>query len=349
MNAIFQNNHQLRNAVVRRQIRNPTVMSTVRWLCQVDSSNDFRAARIIATIPSTQTSNAVWKRRSFSSVSESEVNKFSEFSKTWWDPRHNPLIGMNAVRVQYIVDELRSTTESNQQNDDNNNTNTTNNHSNHHDRYVPPLTGLSALDVGCGGGLLSESLARLGATVTAVDPSIQLVQQAKTHAQLDPKTTSIDYRGGYTVEQLAQEHQNHQLSSSFEGYDVICLLEVVEHVTDVHSVLSSVRSLLKPNTGRLFVSTMNRTVKSNLLAIVGAEYIMGYLPPGTHDWNQFRSPAEIQQLMDEAGLEQVNVNGMVLTKPPLCGQWDWKLDPSDVDVNWIGTYKVKSEDIPQQS
>lgn len=258
--------------------------------------------------------------RYFSSVSEEEVSKFSGFSETWWDPQKNPLIGMNSIRVQYIINELEkaSMVTSDKTNE----------------KSTPPLTGLKALDVGCGGGLLSESLARLGADVTAVDPSLTLVEHAKRHAELDPKTRKIDYRGGYTIEQLAEE-------TSDPCYDAICLLEVVEHVTDVDSILTAAKSLLKPTTGRLFLSTMNRTVKSHLVAIIGAEYIMGYLPPGTHDWNEFRSPQEVEILMGRAGLEEVDAKGMVITKPPFEGRWHWKLDQSDTDVNWIGTYKTR--------
>lgn len=274
-------------------------------------------------------------RCSSSSVSESEVSKFSEFSKSWWNPRENPLIGMNSVRVGYVIGQVKDATilgnpTSGQQLDSN------------RPLHDEPLSGLSALDVGCGGGLLSESLARLGASVTAVDPSQELVEAAKLHAQLDPKTRNINYRGGLTVEQLAEERKSLTSSSTSTQehlYDVICLLEVLEHVTDVDSILNATRSLLKPETGRLFVSTLNRTAKSRLIAIVGAEYIMRYLPPGTHDWNQFRSPTEVEVLANRAGLEQVDVTGMVVTKPPFFGQWDWRLDPNDVDVNWIATYK----------
>jgi len=261
-----------------------------------------------------------WQGRQFSSVSETEVSKFSEFSETWWDPQKNPLIGMNSIRVQYIVSELQKGPKDTDGIDNG--------------KSAPPLGGLKALDVGCGGGLLSESLARLGADVTAVDPSLTLVEHAKRHADLDPRTRKIEYRGGYTIEQLAEENPD-------PCYDVICLLEVVEHVTDVDAILSAAKALLKPKTGRLFLSTMNRTVKSHLVAIIGAEYIMGYLPPGTHDWNEFRSPLEVVKLMGRAGLEEVDVQGMVITKPPFGGQWHWKLDQVDTDVNWIGTYKSR--------
>jgi ubiquinone biosynthesis O-methyltransferase len=248
-------------------------------------------------------------------VSASEVSKFSQFSKTWWDPRENPLIGMNSIRVEYIKNQILSSSEQGFPSVD----------------Y--PLSGLTALDVGCGGGLLSESLARLGASVTAVDPSVELVEQAQHHSQLDPRTRSIDYRGGWSVERLAEE--------SNTKYDVICILEVIEHVADVESVFSSIKALLQPK-GKLFLSTLNRTAKSKALAVVGAEYVMRYLPVGTHDWNQFRSPEEVESLMETTGLEEMDVTGMVLTSPPLWGQWNWQLDPKDTDINWIGTYQLKS-------
>jgi 2-polyprenyl-6-hydroxyphenyl methylase/3-demethylubiquinone-9 3-methyltransferase len=264
--------------------------------------------------------------RSFSSrssVSEAEVHKFSQFSKVWWDPRKNPLIGMNPIRVEYLVDQIRAKKQ-----------NSKGATATAATTSCQPFKGLSALDVGCGGGLLSESLARLGASVTAVDPSQELVEEARRHSQLDPAVASaIDYRGGWTVEQLAKE-----LSRTETQFDVICLLEVIEHVTDVDSILDAVSSLLKPN-GTLFVSTINRTLKSKVVAIVGAEYIMGYLPPGTHDWRQFRTPQEFQAQVERAGLEQVHVSGMVLTSPPFFGQWNWRLDPNDTDVNWIGAYQ----------
>lgn len=251
----------------------------------------------------------------FSSVSSEEVGKFSALSKTWWDPRENPLIGMNAIRMQYIQDQVLKK-----------------------DDEKLPLAGFKALDVGCGGGLLSESLARLGATVTAVDPSHDLVEAARLHSRLDPRTRSIDFRGGSSVEELAAASKGEQ-----EQYDIICLLEVLEHVTDPNSVLSSIHALLKPD-GKLFLSTLNQTLKSKLVAIWGAEHIMGYLPVGTHDWNQFRSPQDVKGLMRQNGFSQMHVAGMVVTSPPFFGKWNWRLDEKDVDVNWIGTYQKVSEE-----
>jgi 2-polyprenyl-6-hydroxyphenyl methylase/3-demethylubiquinone-9 3-methyltransferase len=256
--------------------------------------------------------------RHFSSVSELEVSKFAKFSKTWWDPKINPLVGMNPIRVEYMMQQLPSAFANKTKN-------------------LPPLSGLTALDVGCGGGLLSESLARLGATVMAIDPSTELVEQAQHHARLDRRTRSIEYRGGWTVEHLAEQTAA-QESSNQQLFDVICLLEVIEHVTDVDSILKAASSLLKPD-GTLFVSTLSRTFKSKVVAIVGAEYVMRYLPPGTHDWNQFRSPDDVRTLVKKVGFEQVGVSGMVLASPPFFGQWNWKLDPKDTDINWIGAYQ----------
>ena len=251
---------------------------------------------------------------SSSSVSSEEVSKFSEMNETWWDPQKNPLVGMNPVRVQYIVETLASfdALQTSSPNDS-------------------PLTNLKALDVGCGGGLLSESLARLGATVTAIDPSVPLVESAKQHARKDPQTQSIDYRGGVTIEDLAA-------ASEEEEFDVICILDVIEHATDVDSMLGSASKLLKPD-GVLFCSTINKTFKSHLIAILGAEYVMRYLPIGTHDWNLFQSPQDVRERMGRAGLKEVGVNGMVMTNPRLDGTWSWKLDPKDVDINWIGSYQ----------
>ncbi|CAB9513749.1 biosynthesis O-methyltransferase [Seminavis robusta] len=256
------------------------------------------------------------------SISQDEVSKFSGMDKDWWDPSFHPLIAMNPIRIRYILDIVQKQHSAT---------------TNHNNPNAPPLHNFKALDVGCGGGLLSESLARLGANVTAIDPSEALVQKAQEHAMQtgDPRLRNIDYRGGLSVEELAAtEDDNHPLL-----FDVVCLLEVLEHASDVASLVQAASSLVKPDTGLLFVSTMNRTWKSHLLTIVGAEYIMGYVPRGTHDWNQYLAPQEVAQTMDGFGMEQVHVSGMVLTKPPLCGQWDWKLDGNDTDVNWIGAYR----------
>lgn len=248
---------------------------------------------------------------------------------------------MNPTRVSYIVETLRTTTAGGGGGsvicDGGNN-------SPHR-----PLHGLRALDVGCGGGLLSESLARLGASVCAVDPSTKVANAAREHSQHHPLTKTIDYRGGTSVEELAREltavnnddddsNPVHvaadNTNTSADLFDLVCVLEVVEHATDPQSLLDSACRLLRPG-GLLFVSTLNRTAKSYILAIAGAEHIMRMVPVGTHKWEKFLSPEEVHGMM--AKMEVVDVCGMVL-KPPFIDM-NWTLDRNDTDVNWIGAYR----------
>lgn len=246
-----------------------------------------------------------------SSLSNQEVSKFSAMDQDWWDPKKNPLISMNTVRVRYIRDRVT--------------------------RHFANSEALRFIDIGCGGGLLSESLARVipgSPHIVGIDPSETLVNAARDHAKLDTRSIAqrIEYWGGMTAESFAQDN-----ASSF---DVVCLLEVLEHATNVPSLLEASARLLKPN-GLLFVSTINKTLKSYLLTIVGAEYIMGYLPPGTHNWNQYLSSQSVQTCAEPLGLHLLDVSGMVITRPPFFGSWDWKLDPHDTDVNWIGVLEKK--------
>jgi len=199
-----------------------------------------------------------------------------------------------------------------------------------------PLKGVKALDVGCGGGLLSESMARLGASVTAIDPSTEVAKAAQIHSQRDAKTRNIDYKGGMSVEELASQQE--------ASYDIVCVLEVIEHATDPRSLMEAAVSLLKKPSGddpggMLFVSTINRTAKSFGIAIVGGEYITGKLPIGTHSWNQFLSPQEVSGLVGEFGLGEVDKKGMIL-RPPFY-DLRWYLDDRDFDVNWIGAYSYR--------
>lgn len=285
-------------------------------------------------LSSTTTSN----NNSTTSVSNEEVSKFSDMHKDWWDPQFHPLIAMNPVRINYILDLVKRHRQPQQEPSDSNG-------------HSPPLQGLKALDVGCGGGLLSESLARLGAQVTAVDPSRALVEMAQEHARQtgDPRLQTIDYRGGISVEELAQELLSDDNKTEKDPkFDIVCCLEVLEHVTNVPSLVQAASSLVKQtsnnskSSGLLFVSTINRTWKSHLLTIVGAEYVMGYVPRGTHNWDQYLAPREVTLIAEESGnMTPVDISGMVLTRPPVCGHWDWKIDPTDTDVNWIGAYRPK--------
>jgi 2-polyprenyl-6-hydroxyphenyl methylase/3-demethylubiquinone-9 3-methyltransferase len=261
---------------------------------------------------------------SSSSVSPNEVAKFSGMSQSWWDPSLNPLIGMNPTRLDYIqthavrTDSLAATSQTS--------------------TLAPsaPLEGMRALDVGCGGGLLSESLCRLGCDVVAIDPSESLVNCAKAHSE--NAGLVIDYRGGTSLEQLAQ---NYITNNDEPKFSIICILEVLEHVDNIDSMLHAASQLLDPTSGRLFVSTLNRTYQSYLLAILGAEYVMHYVPPKTHDWNLFRSPELVTDKMHQVGLCPAGPPvGMVLAgPPPPLGTWQWKLSPTDLSVNWIGCYR----------
>ena len=271
--------------------------------------------------------NASSSWSSSSSVSSQEVDKFSDMDAQWWDVDRNPLIGMNACRMEYIQ------------------------------QHLPPNTS-RVLDVGCGGGLLCESLARIllrrkteeeeqeatapPVVVVGLDPSPRLIATAQAHAQLDFRTaSSIDYRLS-TVEDYARDVEE----TKQPLFDAVCVLEVLEHVDRraEHSLLEAAARLLRPD-GRLFVSTLNRTVKSFFLTIVGAEYAMRYLPVGTHNWNLYRSPEETHRLLRRHGLEPVEgaASGMIPTSIPPFGGWKWRLDPHDTDVNWIGVYR-KVED-----
>ena len=274
---------------------------------------------------------------STSSVSEEEVAHFDALASTWWDADRNPLIGMNPTRVAYIVQTLQTAAGGGTS-------------------HPPPrpLHGLRALDVGCGGGLLSESLARLGADVTAVDPSIEVANAAREHSQHHPLTRRIDYRGGMSVEDLVRELTTvgadvadatiPAADADAHLFDLVCVLEVVEHATDPQSLLDGACQLLRPG-GLLFVSTLNRTAKSYVLAIAGAEHIMRMVPVGTHTWEKFLSPAEVGDLIissEESKMEVVDICGMVL-KPPFVDM-RWTLDRNDTDVNWIGAYRKRNDE-----
>jgi 2-polyprenyl-6-hydroxyphenyl methylase/3-demethylubiquinone-9 3-methyltransferase len=178
---------------------------------------------------------------------------------------------------------------------------------------------LEVLDVGCGGGLIAEPLARMGAIVTGLDPAEENIAVARDHAA--QQSLSIEYIPGTTDELGATNHR----------FDCITALEVVEHVPDVTEFLKSCSALLKPG-GLFLTATLNRTAKSYALAIVGAEYVMRWLPRGTHQWSRFVTPDELREKMQAAGLEPHNVRGM--TYSPLSGEW--KLS-SNCDVNYLAS------------
>lgn len=244
-------------------------------------------------------------QRTDNSVDPAEVEQFSRIAEEWWDPsgKFKPLHQINPVRIGYIKEKICG----NFQLDSNN---------------IKPLIGLNLLDIGCGGGLICEPMARLGAHVTGIDASERNISVASLHAQ--QAGLSIDYRAT-TAEALVE---------SGGCYDVVLALEIVEHVKDPHAFIVSCASLVKPG-GVLIMSTMNRTLKSLAMAKIGAEYVLRLLPRGTHDWRKFVRPSEMATAMRAGGLELEELQGMILY--PL--RWQWQLSEHDLDVNYLAVAK----------
>lgn len=235
-----------------------------------------------------------------SSVDASEIEKFAQQAEQWWDPEGNfrPLHRLNPARLAFIRDQLSA-----------------------HYGFsggVKPLKGLKLLDVGCGGGLLAEPLARMGAEVTAIDAAEESVAAAKLHAEA--MGLAIDYRA-MTAEALLEEGAS---------FDAVLSLEVVEHVADVPGFLETLCGLVKPG-GALILSTLNRTPKSFALAIVGAEYLLRWVPRGTHDWRRFLKPSELARSLRPQGFETSALSGLVYN--PLTDTW--RTDDRDLDVNYL--------------
>ena len=253
-----------------------------------------------------------------SSVDEAERAKFNSIGSSWWDTTRGnpvgPLHDMNPVRVEYLAHHaVRNLSPSSMPSP-----RAQGDHTN------GPLAGLRILDVGCGGGLLCEPLARLGASVTGIDVGENNIAVAEEHAALDTLTASIEYHHT-TVEHLAESTEN--------LYDLVCCLEVVEHVASLSSFVQACASLVKPGGGMAF-STINRTVKSYALAIVGAEYLTQVVPVGTHDWHKFVTPEELEAELTAAGTCIVDVTGMTYRPSPF-RRTPWRFDPTDHDVNYI--------------
>ncbi|KQO72823.1 3-demethylubiquinone-9 3-methyltransferase [Methylobacterium sp. Leaf87] len=224
-----------------------------------------------------------------SSIDRDEVARFEAIAATWWDPSGpmRVLHRFNPVRLAYIRDAACR----------------------HFDRdpKAPfPLDGLAIVDVGCGGGVLSEPLARLGARVTGLDPAPTNVKVAQAHA--DAAGVSVDYRAR-TIESVVAEG---------ERFDIVLAMEVVEHVVDVPAFVATACAAVKPG-GLLFSATLNRTLRSYALAIVGAEYVLGWLPKGTHDWDKFVKPHELIRAVEDGGLAVTDTTGVVFN--PLDGSW----------------------------
>jgi 2-polyprenyl-6-hydroxyphenyl methylase / 3-demethylubiquinone-9 3-methyltransferase len=238
-----------------------------------------------------------------STVDPSEVAKFEAMAAEWWDPtgKFKPLHMMNPVRLDYITNQIAA--EFARDLTDN-----------------LPFKGLRILDIGCGGGLLSEPMARLGAEVVGADAAERNIPVARLHAE--QSGLEIDYRHT-TAEAMAE---------AGEQFDAVLNMEVVEHVASPIDYLAACRNLLKPG-GLMIASTINRNAKSYMVAIVGAERVMRWLPVGTHDWRKFITPAELEELITRAGLRQVDKKGFVFN--PVT--WSWSISARDLSVNYVTT------------
>ena len=236
-----------------------------------------------------------------SSVDSAEIEKFSKLAAQWWDPTgpFAPLHALNPIRLQYIRDVAAK-------------------HFGRDPRGRHPFDDLSLLDLGCGGGLLSEPMARMGFQVLGCDASEANIRAASSHAELNPDLSLI-YRTA-TAEDIAVDKA---------AFDVVLNMEVVEHVADVAAFLHTVASLVRPG-GLIFVATINKTLKSLVLAKIAAEYVLRWLPAGTHEWNRFIAPNEVERILENAGLQPCLRQG--LDFDPI--RWRWRLSPS-TDVNYF--------------
>lgn len=235
------------------------------------------------------------------SIDPAEVAKFEAMAAEWWDVggKFKPLHMMNPVRLDYITSQIAAEFGCDLTGRE-------------------PFAGLRILDIGCGGGLLSEPMARLGAAVVGADAAAGNIPVAALHAQQSGLT--IDYRHS-TAEALAE---------GGEQFDIVLAMEIVEHVADPAAFVATCRTLLKPG-GLMLMSTLNRTTKSFLAAIIGAEWIMRWLPKGTHDWAKFITPDELAAMIRRAGLDPVDRKGFVFN--PV--SWQWSISDRDMAVNYV--------------
>jgi 2-polyprenyl-6-hydroxyphenyl methylase / 3-demethylubiquinone-9 3-methyltransferase len=235
-----------------------------------------------------------------STIDEAEVARFSALADEWWNPRGKMAVlhKFNPVRLAYIRDAACKRFERNP-------------------KHLDCLKGLRVLDIGCGGGILCEPLARLGAQMVGADPAEKNIAAAKVHAESGG--LSIDYRAT-TAEALAD---------AGEQFDIVLAMEVVEHVADVKLFIARCAEMVKPG-GLMIAATINRTMKSFALAIVGAEYVLRWLPRGTHQWDKFVTPDELEIAMERAGLRTTDERGVIYNL--LADRWELS---TDTDVNYM--------------
>ena len=237
------------------------------------------------------------------SIDAAEVAKFQAMAAEWWDPagKFRPLHMMNPVRLDYIAGQIAAEFALDR-------------------RAARPFDGLRLLDIGCGGGLVAEPMARLGADVTGADAAPENIEIARLHAA--QSGLEIDYRAATAEALLAEGAQ----------FDVVLALEIVEHVADPQAFVTTCARLLRPG-GVLIASTLNRTPQSFAAAIIGAEWLMRWLPKGTHQWSRFIRPDDLAAMFEAAGIRVVDRTGMVFN--PL--GWSWSLSKRDLAVNYAVT------------
>ncbi|MFY0595060.1 MAG: bifunctional 2-polyprenyl-6-hydroxyphenol methylase/3-demethylubiquinol 3-O-methyltransferase UbiG [Cognatishimia sp.] len=236
-------------------------------------------------------------------VDPAEVAKFQAMAAEWWDPngKFKPLHMLNPCRLDYITRQIAAEFDRDLASD-------------------KPFAGLTLLDIGCGGGLLSEPMARLGATVVGADAAERNIPVAQVHAE--QSGLEIDYRHT-TAEAIAE---------AGEQFDIVLNMEVVEHVADPQEFITVCQQLVKPG-GLMICSTLNRNAKSFAMGIMGAEWIMRWLPKGTHEWNKFITPDELYAMLETGGLKPVDRKGFVFN--PL--GWSWSISDRDLSVNYVTT------------
>ena len=234
-------------------------------------------------------------------INKEEIQKFSKLAEEWWDVngKFKPLHMFNPIRIKYITDTIK-------------------NHLNIKKDQVNFLEGLSVLDIGCGGGLISEPISRLGAKVTGIDASEKNINIAKLHSK----------KSGLNINYINTSPENLEAD---EKFDIIFNLEIVEHVDNVNLYINSCNKLLKKN-GLMFTATINRSLISYIKAIIGAEYILRWLPVGTHDWNKFLKPEELEDYLFKEKFSTLDITGLKFN--PFINKW--KIS-KDLSVNYIIT------------
>jgi 2-polyprenyl-6-hydroxyphenyl methylase/3-demethylubiquinone-9 3-methyltransferase len=233
-------------------------------------------------------------------VDQAEIERFGRLATQWWDPK-GPMATLhkfNPVRLAYIREQAAA-------------------HFARDPRQIACLSGLRILDIGCGAGILSEPLARIGADIVGADAAEENIEAARAHAA--QAGVAVDYRAT-TAEALAD---------AGERFDIVLAMEVVEHVADVPLFVSRCAEMVKSG-GLMFAATLNRTMKSFALAIVGAEYVLRWVPRGTHDWNRFVTPSELETAMEQGGLRRVDERGVIYN--PFADEWRLS---DDMDVNYM--------------